>query len=158
MESKKVKLSVPELEDAFGALTSFDNLKIPYIASYWIGRNMKVIKGEFDEISVLKQKLLQDYALLDNGKPVFGDVPGSIKLKPETSKEYWKHLAEINKQEVEITVWPIELSSLKDKDGNSLEIKPSVFMSLGFLFVDDEAFLTTCVEFLKKRGYEVVKK
>lgn len=158
MEAKKVKLTVPQLEEAFGAMQGLDNPNLTYAASYWIGRNMKSIREEAKEINELKQKLLQDHALMVDGKTVQGDSPGSIKLNPEKAPEYWKHLEEISKQEIEVRVWPISLSLLRDKNGKPIEVKPSVFMMLDFLFTEDEAFEVSCMEFLEKAGYEVFKK
>jgi hypothetical protein len=79
-------------------------------------------------------------------------------LIPDKASEYWKQLGEINKQEIEVSIWPISLSLLRDKDGKPIEVKPSVFMFLDFLFVEDEAFVVSCMEFLETAGYEVHKK
>ncbi len=158
MEAKRVKLTVPQLEEAFGAMQGLDNPNLTYAVSYWIGRNFKSIREEAKEIGELKQKLLQDHALMTDGKTVQGDSPGSIKLNPEKAPEYWKQLGGINKQEIEVRVWPISLSLLRDKNGKPVEVKPSVFMFLDFLFVEDEAFVVSCMEFLEKAGYDVAKK
>lgn len=158
MEAKKVKLTVSQLEEAFGAMQGLDNPNLIYTASYWIGRNMKSIRDEAKEIGELKQKLLQDHALIVDGKTVQGDSPGSIKLNPEKAPEYWKHLGEISKQEIEVRFWPISLNLLRDKNEKPIEVKPSVFMMLDFLFVEDEAFTVSCIDFLEKAGYNVTAK
>jgi len=158
MESKKVKLTVMQLEDAFSAIQGLDNPKMAYSSSYWIGRNMKSIREEAREIAEIKQKLIQDHALMVDGKTVSGDTPGSIKLDPTKADGYWKHLKEINDQEVELSVWPLSINLLNDKDGKPLEIRPSVFMTLDFLFIDDEAFIVLCKNYLEGLGYTVEKK
>jgi len=158
MESKKVKLTAVQLEEVFNVIQELDNPKMAYTSSYWIGKNMKNIREEMRVIAEIKQKLIQDHALMVDGKTVSGDTPGSIKLDPTKVEAYWKNLRELNNQEIELSIWPISINLLQDRDGKPLEVKPSVFMTLDFMFIDDESFVVSCKSYLESIGYTVEKK
>jgi hypothetical protein len=142
MEAKKLKVTVAVLEEIAMALSMLDNPKLTIPSSYWIGRSIRSIGEELKEVIKQKDKLLKQYAQFgDDGKPVPGDQPGTIKLITETRDKYWEELGTLMSMEVEIRIWPISSTFFILKDKSIMDVSPRVMGALLDFF--DEADITT---------------
>jgi len=134
MEGKTIKLKAAQFEGILQSLQELNALKMPIALSYWMGKNMKSLSEEARSLGEAKQKLLQESALIVDGKMVPAETPGQVKLIPEKIPEYWKQMVELDAQEIEVKIYPININKMVDKDGKALEVQPMVLVVLDFMF------------------------
>ena len=99
---------------------------MPIKLSYAIGRNLKKIASEMEDLEKARMDLIKKYGVADE--------KGGMQVTQENMEVFNKEYIELIAQEVEIDIWKLSLSKLSDA---GVKISPAQVIALED-FIDDD--------------------
>lgn len=131
--NKKVTASqVYEVSNVIGRLA---NSPLPIKIAYAFSKNIKAIKRELDELNILRQKFIDEYAERDEKGEIVMNSPVEVKLKEETKKEFDEKFKEFLNMEVELEVHTVALNQFTM---SNINLTPTEMSVLDFMLDIEE--------------------
>lgn len=120
------------------ALKELSQTKMPGKPSWNITKNIKKIEGLLKTYFDCEKNLIQQYAIKDENGNVKFDENNQPEFTHENFEVYKKCRQELLECEDTIDIIQIKLSDLFGDEDIKPAIKPAIFLTLDFMFIDDE--------------------
>jgi hypothetical protein len=127
LKMPKITLTTYEMRNMLETLGKMAQMKLPIKASYWVGRLIAKLDGEYAASEKARNALVTEL-----GEPVDG---GGIQVTPENPnwKTFQERYTELMNVEIDIELPQIPL----DQFGN-IDIEPAALLALDKLIVSEE--------------------
>ncbi len=125
------KVTAAQLYEVYSVINRLANSPLPIKIAYAFSKNIKAIKRELEELTELRQKLIDEYAERDEAGNVVMPSKDEIKLKDETKNEFNTKFKDFLNMEIEIEVHTVSLNQFTM---SNINLTPTEMDVLDFMF------------------------
>jgi len=119
------------------ALKELAQTRMPGKPSWNITKNIKKIEALFKTYVDCEKNLIEQYATKDKNGNVEYDENNQPKFTSENLEKYKKCRQELLECEETIDIIQVKISDLFEDEDIKPAIKPAIFLTLDFMFIDD---------------------